>query len=167
MGEIQVSLTSFELEIAALIGSRRQIQNLYALRTDAHGAEPDRGWQYHLEGAAGEMAVAKWRDRYWNGNLGNLKADDVGTVQVRTRSRHDYCLLLHKTDHDDKPYISVSGLAPHFVLRGWIWGREGKLEKYWSDPKGGRPAYFVPQSVLRPMPGGVSADRREAHPLAQ
>jgi hypothetical protein len=45
----------------------------------------------------------------------------------------------------------VTGLAPVFILRGWIWGREGKRDEWWTDPACGRPAFFVPQNALRPM----------------
>jgi hypothetical protein len=32
-------------------------------------------------------------------------------------------------------------------------GRNGKQQEYWTEPGGnGRPAYFVPQSKLKPMP---------------
>lgn len=149
--DLAITLTTSELEIAAAIGCRRQVQNLSARRTDRNGAEPGKGWQYHIEGAAGEMAVAKWAGRYWNGNIGNLAADDVGRLQVRTASGHGYSLLIYPTDADDKAFILVTGLAPAFVLRGWIWGREGKRQEWWSDPVGGRPAFFVPQAALRPV----------------
>jgi hypothetical protein len=75
----------------------------------------------------------------------------VGNVQVRSTSGHRNCLILHKTDPDDKAFVLVTGTAPNFVLRGWIWGRDGKNEEYWRDPVGGRPAYFVPQSALLVM----------------
>lgn len=147
-------LTPTELEIAAAIGCKRQVENLFKYRKDAYGAGDrmlDRGWEDHIQGAAGEMAVAKWAGRYWSGNLGDLKADDVGGAQVRTRSRHDYELIIHPDDHDDRAFILVTGRAPRFVLRGWIMGRDGKHSLWWRDPAKGRPAYFVPHRVLRPM----------------
>lgn len=146
-----IVLSPVEMEIAAHVGARRQLENLIKHRQDAHGAPRDGGWSLHIEGAAGEMAVAKWANRHWNGNLGDLDADDVGRLQVRTRSRHDYELILHPSDPDDRAFILVTGLAPCFVLRGWIWARDGKRQEWWRDPAGGRPAFFVPQSVLRPM----------------
>jgi hypothetical protein len=146
-----VELTPVEMEIAAFVAAKRQVENLTKCRIDAYGAPKDSGWSLHIEGAAGEMAVAKWSGRYWNGNLGDLGADDVGRLQVRTRSRHDYELIIHPSDRDDRAFVLVTGLAPNFVLRGWIWGREAKREEWWRDPAGDRPAYFVPQSALRPM----------------
>jgi hypothetical protein len=148
---ICVELTPVEMEIAVLVAAKRQIENLTRCRQDKHGAPRDSGWSLHIEGAAGEMAVAKWSGRYWNGNLSDLDADDVGRVQVRTRSRHDYDLIIHPADPSDRAFVLVTGLAPRFMLRGWVWGREGKVPEYWRDPAGGRPAFFVPQSALRPM----------------
>jgi hypothetical protein len=101
-----------------------------------------------IEGAAGEMAVAKLANIYWNGNMGNLKAADVGRLQVRTRSRDYYDLILHPTDPDDSAFILVVGKAPRFRIVGWIVARDGKLQKWWKDPAGNRPAFFVPQSEL-------------------
>lgn len=147
---VNIELTASELRVAALVACDRQIENLFKGRTDAHGFKAD-GWEIHIQGAAGEMAVAKWTRKYWSGNLGDLGADDVCKLQVRTRSRHDYELILHKSDPDDRAFILVTGLAPRFVLRGWIWARDGKREEYWKDPAGGRAAFFVPQSALRPM----------------
>jgi hypothetical protein len=97
------------------------------------------------------MAFAKWAGMYWAGNLGNLGADDVGAVQVRTRSRHDYDLILHPSDPDERAFVLVTGVAPEFHIVGWIWGREGKRPEYWDDPARGRPAFFVPQRALYPM----------------
>lgn len=152
MKPTDVSLTSEELQIAAMVGLMRQIQNLFAGRDDADGASPESGWQYHLEGAAGEMAFAKWADKYWSGNLGNLKADDVGMMQVRTRSRHSYELIIKERDPDDRIFVLLTGLAPHFRLRGWIWGWEGKCKEWYGDIcRNGRPNYFVPHAALHPM----------------
>lgn len=150
-----VTLTPSELEVAAIIAVKRQAENLCAAgRSNRYGAQQDGGWSLHIEGACGEMAVAKWRGIFWSGNVGNLQADDVGRAQVRTRSRHDYELIIHKDDRDDRAFILVTGLAPQFVLRGWIYGHAGKNPEWWRDPAGGRPAFFVPQSALRPMRGG-------------
>ena len=148
---MKVSLSPIELELAAIIGVKRQTENLFRRRQDAYGASKEGGWSLHIEGAAGEMAVAKAFNRYWQGNLGDLRADDVDKLQVRTRSRHDYELTLHPDDPDDRGFMLVTGLAPNFCIRGWVWGREGKLPEYWRDPAGGRPAFFVPHSVLRKL----------------
>jgi hypothetical protein len=148
----EVILTDSEMHIAATVGALRQIENIFKGRQHAYAGPRDASWQMHIEGAAGEQAFAKWSGRYWNGNLGDLDADDVGHVQVRTTGRPDGRLILHPLDPDDRPFVLVTGISPRFVLRGWIRGSDGKQQQWWRDPVGGRPAYFVPQSALRPMP---------------
>lgn len=135
---------------AATVGLRRQIMNLRAERCDRYGFNGD-AWAVHIEGACGEMAVAKLLNRYWCGNLGDLDAADVGKLQVRTRSKHSYELILHPADADEDAWILVTGIAPEYRVHGWVTGVEGKKEEYWKDPAGGRPAFFVPQDALRPM----------------
>jgi hypothetical protein len=34
---------------------------------------------------------------------------------------------------------------------GFLKAVEGKIDKYWSDPAGGRPAFFVPYDDMRPF----------------
>lgn len=143
-----VSLTPAEILSAAHTGIMRQTQNLKRNRKPAYGATNATDWQWHVEGALGECAVAKALGLYWTGNLGNLRATDVGRYQVRTRSRHDYDLILHPEDPDDDVYFLVTGLNGRYRIHGWILGRDGKRDEYWSDPAGGRPAYFVPQAAL-------------------
>lgn len=147
-----MTLSKGEMHLAATVGCLRQIENLAGCRRDAYGADPENGWTLHIEGAAGELAFAKWSKHYWSGNLGNLQADDVGRVQIRTRAKHGWELPIHPRDPDDRIFVLITGRAPQLRLRGWIWGRDGKDQQYWSDPSGkGRPAYFVPNAVLNPM----------------
>jgi hypothetical protein len=149
---VDVTLTWSELTTAAFIAIRRQIQNLANGRPDRFGAPVEDGWTLHIEGAAGEMAVAKAAGRYWCGSLNDLKADDVGLLQVRTRSRHSYELILHPGDPDDRAFVLVTGRAPAFRIHGWIMGVDGKREEWWADPSGkNRPAYFVPTDSLRDL----------------
>jgi hypothetical protein len=147
-----VTLTWGELFTAMSIGGRRQIMNLKEKRKDRYGAKAEEGWTYHVEGACGEMATAKYAGVYWSGNMGDLKADDVGILQVRTRSAHHYDLPLHPEDPFDRPFILVTGKAPFFILRGWIMAGDGKRDEWWGE-KGekDRPAFWVPQSELRDM----------------
>lgn len=97
------------------------------------------------------MAVAKHLNRYWNGALGNLKADDVSSIQVRTRTKHSYDLIVHPDDPDEKVFVLVTGLPPRFRVHGWAIGAFCKDMKHWKDPAGGRPAFFVPKSELIQM----------------
>jgi hypothetical protein len=41
----------------------------------------------------------------------------------------------------------IAAPHPRYVLHGWAWGKDCQQQKYWSDPTGHRPAYFVPQNA--------------------
>lgn len=148
----EVTLAWSEVLIATNVGIMRQIQNLRDKRNDRYGCDPENGWTIHIEGACGEMAVAKLFRKFWSGAIGNLKADDVDNYQVRTTSKENYRLIIHPKDADDKAFILAIGLAPTYNVVGWIFGRDAKQEKFWCDPTClNRHAFFVPQSELRPL----------------
>lgn len=148
-----IALSTAEMYHAAMVGVTRQISNLRDRRIDAYGAQKEMGWQYHIEGACGEKAFAKFCGIYWSGAIGDLKADDVGYFQVRTNSRDNGDLILHYNDPDDRIFVLLTGLAPTYTIQGWLWGGEGKNDCWWreSAPGKGRSAFFVPQTALRPI----------------
>ena len=116
----------------------------------------DRAWQIHIEGACGELAASKALGVQWPGSVDTFKSgDDVpGGWQIRTRSRMDYELIVRPDDPDDALFLLVLGVAPHYVVKGWITGREAK-RKEWSRSYGDRPAaYFVPHDALTPLAAG-------------
>lgn len=151
----EVTLNEVEFYQAINIGVIRQMKNVLRGRKDRFGAEKMDPWGIHIQGACGEAAVAKHLNIFYNGNIGNLSACDVNNntlnLQVRTGLRYNGDLILHKSDKDNNIFILVCGKAPIFRIMGWIKGMDGKKEKYWRDPAGNRPAYFVPQTVLKPM----------------
>jgi hypothetical protein len=106
----------------------------------------------HIEGAGGECAVAKALKLYWSGSVDTFKREgDVGDLEVRTRSE-DWHELLIRPDDPSAIYVLVVGKIPHFRLVGWIHSSVAKQRNDWLKPHGGRPpAYFVPQSELRPI----------------
>lgn len=148
---IQVVLNAFEMFSAASVGVKRQIEALARNLPDRHGYSGS-GWGIHIEGACGEMAVAKALGMYWGGSVNTFKASgDVGKLEVRTRSSDDYELLVRKDDADDATYILVTGTAPRYTVHGWLRGRDAKRSE-WLNTHGGREAaYFVPQQALRNM----------------
>lgn len=146
---VNITLTAEELRLAAMVEVARRVENLSQGRQPKYGAE--HGWTTGVEGAAAEMALAKHLGVYWSGAIGNLKAADVGRLQVRSTARLDGCLILHPSDADDDVFILAVGVAPTFEFRGWLRAKDGKLPEFWRDPNTGRPAFFVPQDKLRTM----------------
>ena len=143
----EINLTPAQVIIAASAGVLRQAENLKLGREPAHGAGALNNWQIHIEGALGEYALSKFLNIYWPGK-GQLRAPDVGLVDVRTATRPDSRLILHPDDPDDRQFWLLTGVNGRYMVRGWCWGRDGKKQKFWTDPTGGRPAFFVPQSAL-------------------
>jgi hypothetical protein len=154
---ILVMLSPKLIRYAAHRGVERQIDNLMRSRQEAYGHDPSRDWQTHINGCLGELAVAVCLNLPWDGQVGDLDAMDVGPYQVRTaypsiKGGPDPRLILHPTDSMEDIFIHVIGANSHFRLMGWIWAMEGQQSAYWQDPsRAGRPAYFVPNDMLRPM----------------
>jgi len=120
------------------------IQNGYK---PAYGAGNDIDWQISIEGALAEMALAKHLGLYWS--KGKVGCKDVGPHQCRSSQRDDRRLILHDRDCDTDRYYFVTGKNGEYWIRGWIMGKDGKKDEFKDDPCGGRPAYFVPTSVLK------------------
>jgi len=77
-----------------------------------------------VEGAAVEMAAAKALEHYWVPSVDTFKTgSDIGTsIQVRTRSRHSYDLIVRPDDRDEDHLVLVTGIAPRFHVRATILG---------------------------------------------
>lgn len=151
MDAVPVNLAYWEVFQAAMVGVSRRIDNLRKRNVSEVYGQPAEPWWTDINGACGELAVARWLNVFWSGQLGNYRARDVGPLQVRTARRDTGRLVLHDRDADDHVFVLVTGEAPDYTLRGWIVAADGKVPEYWEDPSTGRPAYFVPQDALRPM----------------
>lgn len=145
----QVELSTHELHLAASVGLRRQLSAIASKRPDRHGINAEDGWRAHIEGACGELAVAKFLGKYWDGSVDTFRTlPDLDTVEIRTRSKHYYDLIIRRDDDPSKTYILVTGLAPSFQVRGWIKGHAAQRDE-WLKTHGGREeAWFVPASKL-------------------
>jgi hypothetical protein len=141
-----VVLSHAEVMQAAQAGIMRLVGNMKRGLSDRYGAPQTDRWGIDIEGACGEMAVAKYLGLYWSGAIGNFYAADVGRLQVRTTGHPNGRLILHEEDRDDHVFILATGRAPQFTIEGWLQGVLGKSEKWWIDS--GRPAFFVPREAL-------------------
>ena len=117
---IEVHMNDIEVRIYTFVGKMRyKWAREHGLRPIA-GAPADEIWD--IEGAGGEMAVAKALNCYWNPNVGDITAPDVGIFQVRTNcSRRLDDMILRPSDEKnrDKVFISVLCFAPVFQVLGW------------------------------------------------
>lgn len=143
-----VNLTHSEMMQAVVIGGLRHIAAIKRGLSCNHGVNKG-GWNHHIEGAAGELAVSKALGRHWGATINTFKSgDDVAGLQVRTRSKDDYDLIIRDDDADEWVFVLVTGRCPNFTIRGWIPARDGKQSEYLQQYGGGDPAYFVPQREL-------------------
>ena len=147
-----ITLETHEVMLAAGVGVRRHVSALRGGLRDQHGFAGD-GWGVHVEGACGEMAVAKLLNLYWNGSVDTFKDfGDVGALQVRTRSRHHYDLIVRRNDRGSDRFVLVTGTCPNFVVRGYIAAGEAQSHPEWLQKYGDRePAFFVPQVALHDL----------------
>jgi hypothetical protein len=147
MTSINITLTLAEARLAASVGVERQLQALQQRLDHRNGATDT--WTLHVEGAAGELAAAKALGTYWPATVGTFhtQGDLAPGIEVRTRSRHDYDLIIRDDDPEDALYILVTGTLPHYRVHGYANGTQ-------RDPAhrrthGGRPAaFFIPHDAL-------------------
>jgi hypothetical protein len=149
-----ITLEWYEAMQAALVGVQRQMAALYRHRREAHGASGADGWTKHIEGAAGELVVAKVTGRYWGAHVNRFRGagpDVAGGLEVRTRSDPSYDLPVRDDDDDAAIFVLVLGQCPTYTVVGWILGLDAKRPQ-WRQTYGGRDAaYFVPQAHLHAM----------------
>lgn len=146
----RVTLTWAELYRAAQVGLLRRTSAMAKGSLELTGRGD--GWDQDIEGAIGEKAFAKWGNFYWDESVGKYKSEpDVHIYDVRFGGPS---LIIRSDDLDERPMVLVvvDRDHPHYQIPGWVWVHEGKQERWFTDKGLGRPpAYFVPQSVLRPM----------------
>jgi hypothetical protein len=110
--------------------------------------------EIHLLGAAGEMAVASYlgmKEYLFKETEARRGSDDLPGMDIKTRSKHSYDLIVQKKEDPHKKFVLVTIENQKTFLHGWCYGEEAMEEKYWADPARGRPAFFVPKTVLRSM----------------
>lgn len=165
---MDVKLTWPEMQTAYLIASQRRIMNMRKLLAGKYGAPEHEGSEeLDIVSTRGEMAVAKGLNLFWSGSVGDYGAVDVGgLVEVRTRTKDWHALILHDSDKNEAPYVLVdASKTPTFRLVGWMFGKDGKQKRFWSDPsKKNRHAYFVDQQYLEPMEKLVHMLQHHAQP---
>jgi len=154
---VEFVFTEQERQQAMEEGLRRQrVNESKALRGRNGGAwKGSKALDIHLLGAAGEVAVASYlgmKEHLFKETEARRGSDDLpGGIDVKTRSRHKYDLIVQKNEDARKKFVLVTIESQKTFLHGWCYGYEAMEEEYWADPARGRPAFFVPKTVLRSM----------------
>lgn len=146
-----VILTPAEMFLAAQVGVSRNIRAKRRGLNDVGGLQST-GWAEHIEGACAELAFSRALNLRWNAMCEREgKIADVGPYEVRLRTEHHRDLIVRENDPDERAIALVTGCCGEYVLRGWIYAGDAKLERYLFAHGGRSPAWFVPQSDLRPF----------------
>ena len=138
-------------------GMRRQgVNEARGLRGRNGGAwQGNKALDIHLLGAAGEVAVASYlglKEHLFKETEAKRGSDDLpGGIDVKTRSKSRYDLIVQKQEDPKKVFVMVTIENQQTLLQGWCYGHEAMKEEYWADPARGRPAYFVPKEALHSM----------------
>jgi hypothetical protein len=135
---------------------RQQVNEAQGLRGRNGGAwKGNKALDIHLLGAAGEVAVASYlglKEHLFKETEAKRGSDDLpGGIDVKTRSKSRYDLIVQKQEDPKKVFVMVTIENQQTLLQGWCHGYEAMKEEYWADPARGRPAYFVPKEALHSM----------------
>ncbi len=154
---VEFTFSPEERQLAMEEGHRRQAVNeARGLRGRNRGPwQGDKALQAHLLGAAGEVAVASYlglqHGLFQEKEAKRGSADLPGNIDVKTRSRSSYDLIVQRQSDPNKKFVLVTIENQKTLLHGWCYGEEAMQDRFWADPARGRPAYFVPKSELRSM----------------
>ena len=153
---IQFIFSDEERKLAMAEGMRRQGTNEnQGLRGRNGGAwRGTKALDIHLLGAAGEMAVASHlglKSFLYQETQAKRGSDDLPGIDVKTRSKHKYDLIVQKNEDPREKFVLVTIEDQTTLLHGWCYGEEAMKDEYWADPARGRPAYFVPKEQLSPL----------------
>lgn len=154
-----INLTNSQIMMVAQAGIIRHLQFLKRNARPMYGLDANTKWELQIEGALGEYALAKCLGKHWEG-VGVAGGDDLGEEEVRMTEYSDGHLILHPADKDEKRYWLITGKNGKYIVRGFIYAKDGKLDKYWQniiDQKGNdRSCYKVPQKDLQNPSAWVS-----------
>ncbi|MCK9459649.1 MAG: hypothetical protein M0R80_08425 [Proteobacteria bacterium] len=149
---IEVRLESYEEEIGVFVGTSRYNQAKLQGKKNSHGLKCDEAesLQHNIDGAKGEVAFAKALNLYYSGSVNTFKSGgDVGKIQVRTRGKDYYDLLVREDDRNGDTFVLVLGCPPLYQIIGYIDGKHAKNKRYLKAYGDREPAYFVPQGCLK------------------
>lgn len=164
---IHIKLTDDDLLRAEAEAKRRQSHN-ESRRTKGRNNAPARGdaaLEMHRIGCIGELAVARYLDM--EDHVFTLQSPIPGSadlpfnIEVKTRSKHGYDLLIQLNDDPNKLFVLVtysrdSGDKTAKIV-GWAYGRHVMKKEYIREFVRGRPCYAVPQAQLSD-PGSLLAE---------
>ena len=148
-----IMLSDVEVRMAVEVAISRRQSSMHQALKPAHGIRPDFEWEWEVQSAAAEAAVAKLLHVWWGGNVNSFKDPDLeGNLQVRWTRDHAGHLVLRPKDNPKHKYILVTGAIPRFRIQGWAYGGAVMQPEHLCKPDPTRPScWFMPHSQLAPV----------------
>lgn len=153
---MKIQLNGFEITTAAINGVMRQCRALSKGLNEAHGCKRDLGWDFHIEAALAECALAKAINQYWTGMGHTIGLSDVGDKHEARHRTTKSDLCLRPPDNPDHEYWLIYGKFGSYEVMGHMKGSEGKTPQFLQESQkngGTYTFYFVPpENLSQPEP---------------
>lgn len=148
----KIDLEWHEVLSCATIGVQRRIESQRKGLKDRPGFQlVNEVWDLDINGACGELAVAKALGMYWPASINSFHKPDLEGIQVRlSRSERPY-LIVQKNESPEDKFVLVTGTVPHFRVIGWAFGRQVKNPLHLTSFQGRPEVYALPLSQLTPI----------------
>lgn len=153
---ITIELTEQQLHAANAEALRRQTQN-EARKLRGRNRAPavgEKALKLHQLGCIGEVAAASFLGL--SGQEFALKdavrgsSDLPGNIEVKTRPKHGYDLLIQINDDPGKIFVLITYDGITTQVAGWIRGHDAMKKEWIKEYIPNRPCYAVKQSELNP-----------------
>lgn len=151
---VRISLSSEQLAAANAEAIRRQTENeAKGLRgRNRAPAVGQKALAMHRLGCIGEMAVAAYmglQEHVYGDKVPVRNSADLpGELEVKTRARHGYDLLVQIDGDPNKIYVLVTHEGRDTEIVGWIRGKDAMRKEWIKEYVRGRPCYAVKQASL-------------------
>lgn len=158
---VELLLSEEQLARAMAEATRRQEDNeRRGLRgRNRAPAQGEAALEMHRLGATGEVAVAAYlgleEHLFKEQSARRGSADLPGNLEVKTRKKHGYDLLVQLSDSPEKLFVLTTcdrAADPRrVVLAGWAYGSTVMRKEFIRELVRGRPCYVVPNNLLQPI----------------
>lgn len=151
-----IALTPEQLQRAEAEANRRQSVN------EARGlkgrnrapAVGEKALQLHKLGCIGEVAASIFLGvegfEFSAKEAVRGAADLPGNIEVKTRPKHGYDLLVQIDDDPNKVFVLITHDGLSTQIAGWIRGQDAMKKELIKEYVKGRPCYAVRQNLLKP-----------------
>lgn len=152
---INITLSQEDISRAEQEAQRRQRHNEQLKlkgRNRAHSSG-EKALELHRLGCIGEIAVASHlgiKDAVFSQkDAVRGSADLPGNIEVKTRPKHNYDLLIQLDDDPSKVFVLVTHQDGDTRIIGWAYGKDVMKSIWVREFVRGRPCYAVPQKALK------------------